>query len=203
MIMSDDDDDDDDDNDDDHVNFEECGRIGACLHGGGGPQKGEVTCGWSPHLSCKRDQIKTCDYMDRRVTPPKRVTSPSWGSPPPYRFSVHHNQLNPSDFTLNQWYYCTKIHPCKSSNNECYLAFSHSTTPKVKLYLPSGWAKISIIKGPWKLLLLIFQIEVLILLQLIWINYLVNKKHRHFFGQKSALLSFRFWFEYLISSPKR
>ena len=23
------------------------------------------------------------DYMDRRVTPPKRVTSPTWGSPPP------------------------------------------------------------------------------------------------------------------------
>ena len=76
--MSDDDDDDDDDNDDDHVNFEECGRIGACLHGVGGPQKDEVTCGWSPHLSCKRDQIKTCDYMDRRVTPPKRVTSPTF-----------------------------------------------------------------------------------------------------------------------------
>ena len=23
------------------------------------------------------------DYMDRRVTPPKRVTSPTWGPPPP------------------------------------------------------------------------------------------------------------------------
>ena len=22
------------------------------------------------------------DYMDRRVTPPKRVTSPTWGPPP-------------------------------------------------------------------------------------------------------------------------
>ena len=38
--------------------------------------------GW-PHLSCKRDQIKMRDYMDRRFTPPKRVTSPTWGSPPP------------------------------------------------------------------------------------------------------------------------
>ena len=37
----------------------------------------------STHLSCKRDQIKIRDYMDRRVTPPKRVTSPSWGPPPP------------------------------------------------------------------------------------------------------------------------
>ena len=53
-------------------------RLRACLHGGGGPQIGEVT-----HLSCKRDQIIIGDYMDRRVTPPKRVTSPTWGPPPP------------------------------------------------------------------------------------------------------------------------
>ena len=49
----------------------------ACLHEGGGPQVGEVTCGGLPHLTCKRDHIKMRDYMDRRVTPPKRVTSPS------------------------------------------------------------------------------------------------------------------------------
>ena len=58
-------------------------KLRACLHGGGGPQTGELTCGGSPHLSCKRDQIKVRDYMDRRVTPPKRVTSPTWGPPPP------------------------------------------------------------------------------------------------------------------------
>ena len=51
--------------------------------GGGGPQKGEVTCFWSLHLSCKRDQIKMRDYMDRRVTPPKRVPSPTWSPTPP------------------------------------------------------------------------------------------------------------------------
>ena len=55
----------------------------ACLHGGGGLQVGEVSCGGSPHLSCKRDQVKMRDYMERRVTPPKRVTSPAWGPPPP------------------------------------------------------------------------------------------------------------------------
>ena len=54
----------------------------ACLHGGGEPQIGEVTCGGSPHLSRKHDQIKMRDYTDRRVTPPKRVTSPIWGPPP-------------------------------------------------------------------------------------------------------------------------
>ena len=32
-------------------------HLRACLHGGGGPQIGEVTCGWSPHLSWKRGQI--------------------------------------------------------------------------------------------------------------------------------------------------
>ena len=46
----------------------------ACLHEGGGPQVGVVTCGGLPHLTCKRDPIKIRDYMDRRVT------SPSWGA---------------------------------------------------------------------------------------------------------------------------
>ena len=49
----------------------------ACLHGDGGPQVGEVTCGGSPHLTCKRDHTKIRVYMDRRVT------SPTWGPPPP------------------------------------------------------------------------------------------------------------------------
>ena len=43
-------------------------RRGACLHAGRGRQVAEVTRGGSPHLSCKRDQIKMRDYMDRRVT---------------------------------------------------------------------------------------------------------------------------------------
>ena len=51
----------------------------------GGPQLGEVTCGESLHLSCKRDKLRTRDYVDRRVTPPKRVTSPTWGPSPPYK----------------------------------------------------------------------------------------------------------------------
>ena len=49
----------------------------ACLHGGGEPQIAEVTCGGSPHPSCKRGQIIMRDYMDGRVT------SPTWGPPPP------------------------------------------------------------------------------------------------------------------------
>ena len=49
-----------------------------CLHGGWGPQIGEVTCDGPPHLSCKRDQIKMRDYMDRLVTPPK-LADVTWG----------------------------------------------------------------------------------------------------------------------------
>ena len=33
-----------------------------------GLQKGEITCGGSPHPSCKRDQIKMRDYKDRRAS---------------------------------------------------------------------------------------------------------------------------------------
>ena len=58
-------------------------KVRACLHEGGGPQVGEVTWGGLPHLACKGNYIKMRDYMDRRVTPPKRVTSPIWGTPPP------------------------------------------------------------------------------------------------------------------------
>ena len=62
----------------------------------------------SPDLSCKRDQIKMRDYMDRRVTPPKQVTMPTWGPPPPCKqaFKVspapflQFQQLNHSQFII-------------------------------------------------------------------------------------------------------
>ena len=50
--------------------------------------------GGSPHLSCKRDQNKIRNYMDRRVTPPRRVTSPTWGSPPPCTQALSLTALN-------------------------------------------------------------------------------------------------------------
>ena len=59
------------------------GFLRTCLPEGGGPQVGELTCGGLPHLTCKLDQIKMSDYMDRRVTPPKQVTSLTWGPLPP------------------------------------------------------------------------------------------------------------------------
>ena len=63
--------------------------IRACLHEGGGLQVGEIPCGGLPHLTCKRDHIKMTDYMDRSVTPPKRVTSPIWGTPPPRKQALN------------------------------------------------------------------------------------------------------------------
>ena len=72
--------------------------LSARLHGGG-REVGEVirlgrvtrlSLIWSPHLSCKRDQVKTGDYMDRRVTPPKKVSSPTWGPPPPCKQALNY-----------------------------------------------------------------------------------------------------------------
>ena len=67
-------------------------RLRARLRGGGGPQMGEVTDGRSLHLSCKRDQIKMRDYMDRQFTPPVRVTSPTWGLSPPCKQATYADQ---------------------------------------------------------------------------------------------------------------
>ena len=64
-------------------------NLGTCLHGGGGSQVSEVKYGGSPHLSCKRDQIKMGDYMDKRITTPKRVTSPTWGPPRPCKQALN------------------------------------------------------------------------------------------------------------------
>ena len=51
-----------------------------------------ATClGGSPHLSCKRDQIKVRDYIGRRVT------SPTWGPPPPCKQALIHYVSNVSN----------------------------------------------------------------------------------------------------------
>ena len=68
----------------------------ACLQEGGGPQVGEVRCGGSPHLTCKRDHIKMRDYMDRWVTTLNRVTSPTWSPPPPYKQALRSSQTRVS-----------------------------------------------------------------------------------------------------------
>ena len=42
-----------------------------------------TSLGGLPHLSRKRDQDRTRDYKKRQITPAQRVTSPTWGPPPP------------------------------------------------------------------------------------------------------------------------
>jgi len=45
-------------------------NIRACLHEGGGPQVGEVSCGRLPHLTYKCDQINPFapgDFAEKRV----------------------------------------------------------------------------------------------------------------------------------------
>ena len=61
----------------------------ACLHGDWARQIGEVTCRGSPQLLCKRDQLKMRDHMDRQVTTPNQVTSPTWGPPPPCKQALN------------------------------------------------------------------------------------------------------------------
>ena len=64
----------------------------------------------SPHLSCKRDQIKIRDPMERRFTPPKRVTSPTWGPPTPCKQALEpranaHNIVGWLNVT-----FCVRLH---------------------------------------------------------------------------------------------
>ena len=64
----------------------------------------------SPHLSCERDQIKIRDHMERRFTPPKRVTSPTWGPPTPCKQALEpranaHNIVGWLDVT-----FCVRLH---------------------------------------------------------------------------------------------
>ena len=69
---------------------------------------GEVTCGGSPYLSCKRDQIKMRDYMDRRVT------SSTWGPPPPYKQALrrdtsHHGKVIKIGLSLKNCPRCREL----------------------------------------------------------------------------------------------
>ena len=90
-------------------------ELRACLHGGVGPQVSEVTCGGSPRLTCKRHHIKMRDYMHRRVTLPKRVTSPTLGPPTPCKqaltivFSI--NSRKTRQFLTNwmKWNKCKEV----------------------------------------------------------------------------------------------
>ena len=78
---------------------------------------GEVTCGGSPHLSCKPDQIKMRHYMDRRVNPPKRVTSPTWGPPPQCKQALSHVSAFSVMERPRELYSCIILCTCSLENN--------------------------------------------------------------------------------------
>ena len=81
------------------------GKIWPRLRGLPGLADRTTRLGGSPHLSCKRDQIKMRDHMDRRVTPPKRVTSPTSGPPPPCK-QVLRGVVQLDDLRTVQWPTC-------------------------------------------------------------------------------------------------
>ena len=59
------------------------GKIWPRLRGLPGLADRATRLGGSPHLSCKRDQIKMRDHNYGHVgTPPKRFTPPTWDPPP-------------------------------------------------------------------------------------------------------------------------
>ena len=41
-------------------------------------------------LASPHSRLFVRDFMDRRVTPPKRATSPTWGPPPPCKQALRH-----------------------------------------------------------------------------------------------------------------
>ena len=106
-------------------------RLRACLHEGGGSQVGEVTRGGLPHLTCKRDHIKMRDCMDRRVTPPKRVTSPTWGPPPPCKQAL---RLCPhvSVFVWKRNFF-SLFSKKFASNRSVFASFSHRFRPSTRI----------------------------------------------------------------------
>ena len=66
------------------------GKIWPRLRGLPGLADRATRLGWSPHLSCKRDQIKMRDHNYGHVgIPPKRFTSPTWDPPPPRKQALN------------------------------------------------------------------------------------------------------------------
>ena len=61
----------------------------------------ESRLGGSPHVSCKRDQNKIRNYRDRRVTPLRRVISPTWGPPPPCKQARSSGQAHRVHFDIS------------------------------------------------------------------------------------------------------
>ena len=61
------------------------------------------------------------DYTDRRVTPPKRVTSPTWGPPPPCKQTLRIYLCLSRDFVNQHACFCCSIYveTAQNSREEC------------------------------------------------------------------------------------
>ena len=57
------------------------------------------------HLSCKHDQIKMRDYMERRVIPPRRVTLPTWDPPPPCKQTLKRRSRDEQQTVLIHFFF--------------------------------------------------------------------------------------------------
>ena len=111
----------------------------ACLHEGGGLHVGEVTCGKLPYLTCKRDHIKMRVYMDRRVTPPKRVTSPMWGIPSPCKQALNRLKvLEKNSFDSSQYKKVCSIESGLRQNGHLSLKADYSVSAHF-IFSPYGY----------------------------------------------------------------
>ena len=79
--------------------------------------------GGPPQLSCKRDQDKIRNYMDRRVTAPRTVTSPTLGPPPPCKQALSY---------VTSFFYRTDLSSKRKSQLLCapIIDFSNTTPEK-------------------------------------------------------------------------
>ena len=91
-------------------------RLGGLPHLETGLADRDTSPDGSPHLSRKRDQIKMRDYMDRRITPPKRVTSPTWGPPALCKQAL-------SATWKNSYHFLIEFIPLASFSNWGFLGF--------------------------------------------------------------------------------
>ena len=93
-----------------------------------------------PGLACKRDQIKMREYMDWRLTPPKRVTSPTWGPPPPCKQALRNRVCS---ITTPLFHSETKQY----AMNWFYMVYAHlSTVWKYVFLLLPDWTHLTNLK---------------------------------------------------------
>ena len=82
--------------------------------------------------------------MDRQVTPPKRVTSPTWGPPPPCKQALNKQNNFARASCVFTAFLCHRLHDfnAKMSNSTCHVGRKQATT-KFSLFLNMDMALIN------------------------------------------------------------